>query len=145
MNREAKMTDVFVSYASNDCPKVTRLVKELQDKGFKIWFDEDQILPGDDLVEKMAGGIAQCKAFVICLSPSFEKRPPLSWVKKEFKMAILKEHSEQKGSMIPVRIKKGGAIPAEIGEKAYADLTTGNRWGKNFPRLCKALKNRIDG
>lgn len=134
------MTDVFISYSSNDRPKVTRLVEELAEQGFKLWFDQEQILPGDDLVEKMAEGISKCKSFVVCLSPSFEKKPPLSWVRMEFKMAIIKEHREQKRSVIPVRIKKGGAIPTEIGEKAYADLTTSKRWKKNFPRLCKALK-----
>jgi len=137
------VTDVFISYSSNDIHKVTRLVTELEAQGIKVWFDEEQILPGDDFLEKMTEGISQCKFYVVCLSPSFEKRPPKSWVKREFKMAILKEHREQKGSIIPVRIKKGGAIPSEIGEKAYADLTTLNRWDKNFPRLCKALKRSV--
>ena len=134
------MTDVFVSYSSNDIQKVTRLVTELKAQGIKVWFDQEQILPGDDLVEKMTEGISQCKLYIVCLSPSFEKKPPTSWVKREFKMAILREHREQERSIIPVRIKKGGAIPLEIGEKAYADLTTSRRWNKNFPKLCKALK-----
>ena len=133
------MTDAFISYSSNDKEKVARLVTELKANGVKIWFDEDQILPGDDLLEKMTEGISRCKKYIVCLSPSFEKKPPTSWVKKEFKMAILKENREQRRSMIPVRIKKGGAIPPGINEKAYADLTTAKRWQKNFPKLCKAL------
>ena len=116
-----------------------RLVEALKARGAQVWFDEDQILPGDDIIQRMSEGITQCRYYVICLSPSFEKKPPTSWVKKEFRMAMIKENKEGGQGIIPVRIKKGGAIPPEIGEKAYADLTTSKRWGTNFPKLCKAL------
>jgi TIR domain-containing protein len=133
------MADIFISYSSNDAQKVGRLVGALKAKGANVWFDDEQILPGDDLIQKMSEGISQCRYYVICLSPSFEKKPPTSWVKKEFKMAMIKEKREGKQNIIPVRIKKGGSIPDEIGEKAYADLTTAKRWAKNLPKLCKAL------
>ncbi len=53
---------------------------------------------------------------------------------------MIKENKEGKQSIIPVRIKKGGSIPHEIGDRAYADLTTAKRWDKNLPKLCKALE-----
>ena len=133
------MTDIFISYSKNDSVKVGRLVEALKAKGALLWFDEEQILPGDDIIQRMSEGISQCRYYVICLSPSFEKKPPTSWVKKELKMAMIKENREGRRNIIPVRIKKGGAIPPEIGEKAYADLTTAKRWAKNFPKLCKVL------
>ena len=133
------MSEIFISYYSNDIDKVKRLVSELKQKGAKIWFDDDQILPGDDLIQKMSEGIDQCRFYLICLSPSFDKKPPTSWVKKELKMAMIKENKQGQRSIIPVRLIKGGSIPLEIGEKAYADLSTEERWAKNFPRLCRAL------
>jgi len=133
------MSEIFISYSSNDIDKVKRLVSELKQKGAKIWFDDDQILPGDDLIQKMSEGIDQCRFYLICLSPSFDKKPPTSWVKKELKMAMIKENKQGQRSIIPVRLIKGGSIPLEIGEKAYADLSTEERWAKNFPRLCRAL------
>jgi hypothetical protein len=136
---DKRMADVFISYSSNDREKVIRIVGELKSHHVQVWFDEDQILPGDDLIEKIREGISQCKKYIICLSPSFEKKPPTSWVKAEFNMAIMKEHHGQKNVIIPVRIKKGGRIPDDIGDKAYADLTTKKRWQKNFPKLIKAL------
>ena len=48
-----------MSYSSNDTEKVRRLVSEPKSKGAKIWFDEEQILPGDDLIQKMSEGIDQ--------------------------------------------------------------------------------------
>lgn len=133
------MADIFISYSSNDIDKVKRLVSELKQKGAKIWFDDEQILPGDDLVEKMAEGIEQCLYYVICLSPSFDEKPPTSWVKREFKMAMIKENKQGQRSIIPIRLIKGGSIPLEIGERAYADLSTEERWAKNFPKVCRAL------
>ena len=133
------MSDIFISYSGNDIDKVRRLVSELKSQGAKIWFDEEQILPGDDLIQKMAKGIEQCRHYVICLSPSFGEKPPTSWVKKEFRMAMIKEHKEGKPSIIPIRLIKGGSIPFEIGDRAYADLSSEERWAKNFPRLCRAL------
>ena len=44
---------VFISYAGNDKEKVSRLVRSLQAESIDVWFDDDQILPGDDLLEKM--------------------------------------------------------------------------------------------
>jgi hypothetical protein len=55
-------------------------------------------------------------------------------------MAMLKESEIGKSIIIPVRIKSGGSIPEEIGTKAYADLSTKNRWNRNLPRLIAAIK-----
>jgi len=132
--------NVFISYASADNEKVNRLVQVLQESGIVVWFDAEQILPGDDIVEKMRAGIDQCRKYVICLGPSFDKRPPQSWVKHEFRMAMLKEQREAKNCIIPVRIKAGGQIPDELGTRAYADLTTPKKWERNISRLVNALR-----
>jgi len=84
---------VFISYSSDDRQKVERLAKTLQaEKDIEIWMDTERILPGDDIVEEMKEGIRNADNVLICLSPSFDSRPPTSWVKKELKMAILKEN-----------------------------------------------------
>jgi len=135
------MPEVFVSYAEKDKPKVVKLVEALKkEKDIKVWFDEDQIRPGDDFVEKMKDGIAAADKVIICLSPSFTSKPPTSWVKRELKMAILEEQEHQQLRIIPVRLKKGGEIPKELGTRAYADLSTNKRWRENFPRLLEAIR-----
>ena len=53
---------------------------------------------------------------------------------------MLRESETGKGIIIPVRIKSGGKIPEEIGTKAYADLSTKNRWNRNLPRLIAAIR-----
>lgn len=132
--------EVFVSYASPDAPKVTRLVRVLKDEGIAVWFDEEQILPGDDILEKMRNGINQCTKYLICIGPSFQKKPPQSWLKHEFRMAILKEQQQAKNCIVPIRIKAGGEMPDELGLRAYADLTTPKKWDNNISRLITALR-----
>ncbi|MFQ5825129.1 MAG: toll/interleukin-1 receptor domain-containing protein [bacterium] len=132
---------IFISYSSNDWKKVEKLVKTLrQERDIKIWIDSERILPGDDFVDKMKKGIRKAEKCLICLSPSFNTKPPTSWAKRELKMAILKENKIGQGFIIPVRIKKGGKIPEEIGTKAYADLSTNQRWKKNISRLIMAIR-----
>jgi hypothetical protein len=132
---------VFISYSSNDLLKVERLAEALrEEQGIAVWLDTTNIYPGDDFLEEMKKGIREADKIIFCLSPSFNKKPPVSWVKKELKMAMLRESEIGKSIIIPVRIKSGGTIPEEIGTKAYADLSTKKRWDRNLPRLIAAIK-----
>ena len=138
------MASVFISYSSNDQVKVERLAEALrQEKDIKVWVDTIDIYPGDDFLEEMKRGIRAAEKIIICLSLSFNKKPSVSWVKKELKMAILREGETGKGIIIPVRIKSGGQVPEEIGTKAYADLSTKNRWKRNLPRLIEAVRRQV--
>jgi hypothetical protein len=135
---------VFISYSSNDLVKVERLSEALKkEQDITVWLDTTNIYPGDDFLEEMKEGIRAADKIIICLSPSFNEKPPVSWVKKELKMAILREGETGKGIIIPVRIKAGGKIPEEIGTKAYADLSTKNRWNRNLPRLIEAIRRPV--
>jgi len=97
-------------------------------------------IAGDDLMEKMKEGIREADKFLICISPSFNSKPPTSYVKQELKTAMLEENKSSNNKLIiPIRIKKGGRIPKEIGRKAYADLSTKERWEKNISRLIEAI------
>ena len=138
------MPSVFISYSSNDQVKVERVAEALrQEEGIAVWLDTTNIYPGDDFLEEMKKGIRAADRIIICLSPSFSKKPPVSWVKKELKMSMLRESETGRGIIIPVRIKSGGSIPEDIGTKAYADLSTKNRWNRNLPRLIAEIKRSV--
>lgn len=135
------MKKVFISYSGEDREKVTELVDALRkEDDIQVWFDMDEILPGDDFLDEMKKGIEECDKFIICLSPAFDDKPPQSWVRQELRMAILSENVSGRRIIIPVRLKRGGGIPHELGTRAYADISTPKRWEKNFPRLVKAIR-----
>jgi hypothetical protein len=56
--------DVFISHASEDKDTVARpLAKLLEDKGLRVWIDEQQLRIGDSLSRKINDGLAfsRCK------------------------------------------------------------------------------------
>jgi hypothetical protein len=76
---EFKVPSVFISYSSNDQIKVERLAEALrEEQNIAVWLDTTNIYPGDDFLEEMKKGIRRADKIIICLSPSFNKKPPVS-------------------------------------------------------------------
>lgn len=63
---------VFISYAQGDRDFAERLTSSLTKEGFEVWRAEDQVLPGDNLAEKVADAIKTSEAMVIVFSPETE-------------------------------------------------------------------------
>jgi hypothetical protein len=56
MSRVVSVTEepsVFISYSKQDQVIARRLVQDLHAKGISVWFDEDEIRPGDLIVERI--------------------------------------------------------------------------------------------
>ncbi|WP_129779438.1 toll/interleukin-1 receptor domain-containing protein [Peristeroidobacter soli] len=70
--------DLFISYASEDrIPFVTTLANGLNAQGYKVWYDEFSLVPGDSLRRSIDHGLARSAAGIVVLSPSFfEKEWP---------------------------------------------------------------------
>ena len=60
---------IFVSYAHEDMPLVSTIVKRLKKEGFNIWFDATNLSSGDDYDKRIINAITQCKVFIPILSP----------------------------------------------------------------------------
>lgn len=81
--------DFFVSHASEDKVNVARpLAERLQSYGFKVWFDEQQILIGDSLRRRIDEGLSRSRFGIIILSPSFFAK---EWPQKELDALVFKE------------------------------------------------------
>lgn len=66
------MVKLFISHASEDKEALVRpLAHELKRLGIQIWYDEFTLKPGDSLRRSIDNGLAQCKAGLVVLSPSF--------------------------------------------------------------------------
>lgn len=64
-----RMSDVFVSYRSDDRQKVGVLVEALRAEGLDVWWDQD--IPANAVwAEAIAAALAQAKAVVVCWSQS---------------------------------------------------------------------------
>jgi len=49
--------DVFLSHNSQDKPRVRELARLLDDRGIRVWLDEDQLIPGESWLPSLEKGI----------------------------------------------------------------------------------------
>ncbi|MFN0104709.1 MAG: SUMF1/EgtB/PvdO family nonheme iron enzyme [Bryobacteraceae bacterium] len=66
--REPYRFDVFLSHSSKDKPVVRALAERMRNDGVRVWFDEWEILPGDNIPAKIEEGLEQSTVLVLCMS-----------------------------------------------------------------------------
>ncbi len=79
----------FISYSHQDMDFVKKLSRKLFLKGIDCWFDESQLLAGQELSPELVSAIEKNDKFLLCCSQhSFASE----WVGRELECAIKKEH-----------------------------------------------------
>jgi len=129
---------VFICHSAKDKRFCRTLVGRLKDDGFPVWFDEMDILPGEDFIDKMEYGIRVSDYIAVVLSQNFLKG---SWAQKEYKTALEKEVKSKRIRVIPVYKSN---IPLEsfpefLKTKNYADFRQNFQSG--YKQLVLSLKN----
>jgi len=131
-DKEARVA--FISHSSKDKPFVRRLAPDLVANGVKVWLDEQRILVGDSLPEKIAQGLAESDFFLVVAS---ENSTNSAWVKKELSVALVHEIERRKVTVLPIRID-GVEMPKSIMDKKYADFT--GSYGAGLKDLLASIK-----
>lgn len=60
--------DVFLSHSAKDKTVVREMAERLRGDGLKVWFDEWQIKPGDNIPHKIDDGMDRSRVLVFCMS-----------------------------------------------------------------------------
>jgi hypothetical protein len=106
---------IFVSYASPDLLIAEYIVKQLQDKGLLVWFDKQQLLPGQDWEAEFSDIVENtCGVFLSLISENTASRL-VGFNIKERNLAIERREQFADTSVfyIPIRIDEGEPlIPA---------------------------------
>jgi hypothetical protein len=126
----------FLSHSSVDKAFVRKLAGDLKQQEISVWLDEQRILVGDSIAEKIGQGLAESDFFLIVLTPSSVGS---EWVKKELNRALLAEIERREVVILPIKMGEC-EIPELIKEKKYADFTTSYKEG--FVDLVTAMKSR---
>ena len=74
---------IFVSYKHEDGPQVYPLVRELNDQGYRVWYDEG-IPPSKDYRKEIANALIRCDLFLVCMTA---QAIDSEWVMNEINMA----------------------------------------------------------
>lgn len=99
------MAHIFVSYSRKDSRKVNDLVQKIEDLGYKVWRDTDEIKGGDSWAEEVGKAIQYCDKYVVALSSSSINSES---VKRELALAC-----EERKPIIPIILNRL-SIPPEI-------------------------------
>jgi TIR domain len=126
----------FISHSSKDKPFVRKLAADLVANGVKVWLDEQRVLVGDSIPEKIAQGLAESDFFLIVVS---ENSVNSAWVKKELSGALVHEIERRRVTVLPIRLD-GANMPDSIVEKKYADFT--GSYNTGLRELLESIKAR---
>ncbi|MEH2323941.1 MAG: TIR domain-containing protein [Nostoc sp.] len=81
--------DIFISHASEDKDDFVRpLAEKLQQKHYRIWYDEFSLTLGDSLSSSIDKGLKESRFGLIVISPKFIEKP---WPQRELQGLVQKE------------------------------------------------------
>jgi hypothetical protein len=110
------MSDIFVSYASQDRDAAFRIVGFLEQNGIRCWVAPRDVPPGMEYGQAIIEGIAQSRALVLILSDQSNES---QFVRKEVERAVSKTKP-----VLPVRIrevKPSGSLEFFISSSQWVD------------------------
>jgi hypothetical protein len=117
--KHASKVVAFLSHSSKDKAFVRQLAADLARAGIDVWLDEQRILVGDSIAEKIGQGLAQSDFFVIALS---ENSVGSTWVQKELNNALIQEVERREVTVLPIKLSEC-EIPPLLRDKKYADFS----------------------
>lgn len=136
--------DVFISHASEDkTPFVEELVKALQDKDVKVWYDSLSIAWGDSLRKQIDDGLKKSRFGIVVLSENYIKK---GWTQYELDGLFDIEMAKGK-TILPIwhNITKQQVMdfsPTLAGRKALTSATmTAEEIADTFVELIKSYDN----
>lgn len=134
---EKRPLKVFLCHASTDKPKVRELYRYLKKRGIQPWFDEEDLVGGQDWQVEIPKALATSDAIIICLTKNSVDKE--GYIQKEIKFALDKalEMPEGRIFLIPVKFEEC-EVPFTLSRYQWVDLTIESGYAK----MMKALKFR---
>ena len=143
--------DVFLCHNSQDKPAVREFAKDLADQGLLGWIDEERLLPGDIVQEKLERAIRDAGAIAVCIGPNGLGRWQTVEYHTVYERFIDESEPESGGGfrssdrlrVIPVLLPGAGKkqIPAFLRRHLYVDLrpTDANKRREQMQKLVAAI------
>ncbi len=127
--------EVFLCHSSGDKEQVRDLYHRLTRDGVHCWFDEEDLLPGQDWDREITRALRSSRYVLACLSRASITKA--GYVQKELKRALDLAKEQPAGSifLIPVRLEPC-EVPDELKPLQWADLFEPN----GYQRLLRTLQ-----
>jgi hypothetical protein len=110
--------DVFLSYSSKDKAVVRAIAARLNNDGIRVWLDEDQIKPGDNIPAKIEEGLEHSRVLVLCMSANAFGS---DWGQLEAGTFRFRDPLNKQRRFIPLRLDNA-SIKGSLAQFLYVDL-----------------------
>ena len=137
---------VFLSYASQDAEAAKRICEALRAAGVEVWFDQSELVGGDQWDAKIRGQIGSCALFMPIISANTQARRE-GYFRIEWKLAAQRTHAMADGTPFLLPLLIGGTrdaealVPAEFKSVQWTKLPG----GETPPAFCARVKQLLDG
>jgi hypothetical protein len=133
--KQVQQKHVMISYNWANQPTVLKLAKSLQQRGYAVWLDVEQM--NGSTLEAMAHAIEQSDLVLICMSQKYKDSPNCRLegeycVNSKIKFLPL---------MMQPNYKPDGWLGITLGSKLYYDFTNESNWDAKLDQLVKAMGN----
>ncbi len=101
-NKVLSEVDVFICHKKEDKNRwATPLAEELKARGWTVWYDEYEMIPGDSLSRKITQGLEQARYGFVLLSRSFLEGESV-WLRRELGGLRAKEKNPDDVRVVPI-------------------------------------------
>src|SRR5262245_4556830 len=136
MSAKAFRHHVFLSHNSTQKDWARTLANRLRDEGLSVFFDEDSIELGEDIVTSIERALRGSRHILLVLSPeALSSR----WVALELSTSLYRDPSAEERTIIPI-LRVECELPLTIARLNYLDA----RLDDDFERQVKHLLRAID-
>jgi TolB-like protein/predicted Zn-dependent protease len=137
---------VFLSYASQDAEAAKRIAEALRAAGVEVWFDQNELVGGDQWDSKIRGQISSCALFVPLISANTQARLE-GYFRLEWKLAAQRTHTmaDEVTFLLPVLIDGTRDAEAKVPAEFRAVQWTKLPGGEATPAFCARVRKVLSG
>jgi hypothetical protein len=128
---------IFISYSRNDADLTEALKRSLEERGFEVFYDIENIRAGEDFVERLRSELRNCDAVVALLTKSSAESP---WCQAELYSAHALGIA-----VIPVRVGEGDLVlptPLELIQRRIHFLKALGEWSSELTRQLQEVRRK---
>ena len=131
--------DAFVSHNSADKQWTSGLVRNLESRGLRIWFDADQIGPGENIITRVQEGLESSACVILVLSPEALQS---DFVALEYSAGRMSDPAGRRHGIIPL-IRRKCTIPLAMRPFQYLDFTDDTLFEERLNDLTRGVIGAI--
>lgn len=142
--------DIFISYRREDGAEFAEgLALALKSKGYRVFFDKNNIKVGTDFPRYISSAVKSCREFIAIVTPSYCGRDMSGhirihnendWVCKEIELALSREQVTLFSLAIDCHPPRKESLPAQIASFADKNFIVYDRSFDTYERLIDRIE-----